>query len=254
MNEKGICIETKNLCKTYYNSKQGVHVIKNIDMEIYEGDFTIIMGVSGSGKTTLLYLLSALDEMTSGEVYYGDRSINKMKLKELVNFRRNEIGYIFQGINLVPYLSVLENVAVVGKLTQRKNRNVVEDCKKLLCDLDLEDELYRLPSEISGGQQQRVAVARALINDCDTLFADEPTGALNTSQGENLLDVLSEINDKDKSIVMVTHDLKAACRGNRIVYLKDGKIHGELSLEKFRKDDLEDREQTVYNFLRKRGW
>ena len=108
MKEKGICIETKNLCKTYYNSKQGVHVIKNLDMEIYEGDFTIIMGVSGSGKTTLLYLLSALDEMTSGEVNYGERSISKMKLNELVDFRRDEIGYIFQGINLVPYLSVLE--------------------------------------------------------------------------------------------------------------------------------------------------
>ena len=254
MKEKGICIETKNLCKTYYNSKQGVHVIKNLDMEIYEGDFTIIMGVSGSGKTTLLYLLSALDEMTSGEVNYGERSISKMKPNELVDFRRDEIGYIFQGINLVPYLSVLENVAVIGKLKNRKNRDVVGNCKKLLCELGLEDELYRQPSEISGGQQQRVAVARALINDCDILFADEPTGALNTSQGENLLDILSKINDKNKSIVMVTHDLKAACRGNRIIYLKDGKIHGELSLGKFRIEDLEDREQTVYNFLRKRGW
>ncbi len=254
MKEKEICIETKNLCKTYYNSKQGVHVIKNLDMEIYEGDFTIIMGVSGSGKTTLLYLLSALDKMTSGEVNYGERSISKMKLNELVDFRRDEIGYIFQGINLVPYLSVLENVAVIGKLKNRKNRDVVGNCKKLLCELGLEDEIYRQPSEISGGQQQRVAVARALINDCDILFADEPTGALNTSQGENLLDILSKINDKNKSIVMVTHDLKAACRGNRIIYLKDGKIHGDLNLGKFRIEDLEDREQTVYNFLRKRGW
>ncbi|MCK5129058.1 MAG: ABC transporter ATP-binding protein [Clostridiales bacterium] len=254
MKESKTCIQTQNLCKTYYSQEKGVHVIRNLDMEVYKSDFTVIMGASGSGKTTLLYLLSGLDEATSGDVVYDDVKINDMKMKQLVEFRRKKIGYIFQGINLVPYLSLLENVSVIGKLITKNSKEVVEKSKKLLCDFDLEDELHRLPSEVSGGQQQRVAVARAMINDCQILFADEPTGALNTSQGKKMLDIMSEINKDGKSIVMVTHDLKAACRGNRILYLKDGKVHGELSLDAYDEKDLDEREQVVYNFLRKRGW
>ncbi len=125
----------------------------------------------------------------------------------------------------------------------------------LLNDLDLEEEYHRLPSQVSGGQQQRGAIARALVNDCDVLFADEPTGALNTAQGENLLNILTNVNEDNKSIVMVTHDIKAACRGNRLLFIKDGKIEGELNLEPFNnEEDLDEREQKVYSFLRQRGW
>ncbi|MBF9017623.1 MULTISPECIES: ABC transporter ATP-binding protein [unclassified Oceanispirochaeta] len=251
---KSTVIETKNLCKSYYASQAGVHVLTNLNIEIYKGDFTMIMGASGSGKTTLLYGLSALDKITSGEVFYSGTNVHKMTEKSLIDFRRKTIGYIFQGINLIPYLSLLENVSVIGKLVSKNGKDVISRSKEMLCKFGLENEMYRIPAEVSGGQQQRAAVARALINNCEVLFADEPTGALNTSQGDNLLDTLTTINNNDKSIVMVTHDLRAACRGNRIIYLKDGKVHGELSLPPFNNDNLEEREHTVYNFLRKRGW
>lgn len=254
MNNNRVVLETKNLCKTYYSTNEGVHVIKNLDLEIYDSDFTVIMGASGSGKTTLLYLLSSLDEVTSGNIYYKNIDLSKFDKNELIDYRRNNIGYIFQGINLIPYLSILENVSVVSNLATKNKKLAIKKSQDLLVSLDLKKEINRLPSEVSGGQQQRAAVARALVNDCDLLFADEPTGALNTSQGENLLNILSDINNKGKSIVMVTHDLKAACRANRVIYLKDGKIFGELSLPKFDIKNIEDREVEIYNFLRKRGW
>lgn len=253
MNEN-ILLNVKDLCKTYYSEGEGVHAIRNINLDIYEGDFTVIMGSSGCGKSTLLYLLSGLDKVTAGEIWFKNKRLDNLKEKQMVHFRRKNMGFVFQGINLVPYLSLIENSIVTGRLIE-KNKTMVETrANEIFEILKISEEKNRLPSQVSGGQQQRAAIARALINECEVLFADEPTGALNSAQGESVLDIFTDINKNGQSIVMVTHDLKAACRGNRILYLKDGKVEGELDLPKFINENTEDREERVYSFLKEKGW
>lgn len=252
---KKLLFELKDVNKSYDTGTQSVHAIRNLTCKIYHSDFTVIMGSSGSGKSTLLYLLSGMDHVTSGDVLYNDIPIHHLKEKQLLTLRKKDFGMVYQGIHLIPYLTLLENVVVTAKLNEKNHKKAITKSMNLLKDLDLEKEYHRLPSQVSGGQQQRGAVARALVNDCDVLFADEPTGALNTAQGENLLNTLTKVNQDNNSIVMVTHNIKAACRGNRILFIKDGKIEGELNLEPFHlEEDLDDREQRVYSFLRQRGW
>lgn len=247
--------ELKDVSKTYASNNQSVHAIRNLTCNINEGDFTVIMGSSGSGKSTLLYLLSGMDDISSGQIEYEGDVFHLLKEHQLLELRKHQFGMVYQGIHLVPYLTLLENVVITSKLVEKNHAKALEKSKSLLIDLNLENELNRLPSQVSGGQQQRGAIARALVNDCKVLFADEPTGALNTSQGANLLDILTRINRERKSVVMVTHDLKAACRGNRILFIKDGKIEGELNLKPFDETEpIDEREQTVYQFLRQRGW
>lgn len=253
--ENKVLFEIKDVSKTYTSNHQSVHAIRNLTCSIHEGDFTVIMGSSGSGKSTLLYLLSGMDDLTSGEIQYENQPLHRMKEKQLLQLRKHQFGMVYQGIHLVPYLTLLENVVITAKLVEKTHSKALDKSRALLMQLDLEKELNRLPSQVSGGQQQRGAIARALVNDCKVLFADEPTGALNTAQGVNLLDILTGINKDSKSIVMVTHDLKAACRGNRILFIKDGKIEGELNLTPYKSDEpIDVREQTVYQFLRQRGW
>ena len=251
---KNMIIKTKDLCKTYISDSESYHVIKNINLEIYDGDFTVIMGSSGSGKSTLLYLLSGLDFITSGEVCFQELIINKLKEKSMANFRRKSIGFVFQGINLVPSLSIFENISISGYLANKDRKKVDERTKELLKLVGLSEELNRLPSRISGGQQQRVAIARALINEPKVIFADEPTGALNSSQSENILNILTELNTKGQSIVMVTHDIKAASRADRVLFIKDGRISGDLKFGKYDARAREQREKALFDFLTEKGW
>jgi putative ABC transport system ATP-binding protein len=233
---------------------EGFHAIKNINLEIYEGDFTVIMGSSGSGKSTLLYLLSGLDSITSGEVTFEELSIHTFKEKHMADFRRKSIGFIFQAINLVPSLSIYENVTIPGYLINKDRKKVDMRAENLLTMVGLTELMHRLPSRVSGGQQQRAAIARALINSPKVIFADEPTGALNSSQGENILDILTELNIDKQSIVMVTHDIKAACRADRILFIKDGRINGDLKLEKYNSKYRELREKAIFDFLTEKEW
>lgn len=251
---KNMIIKATDLCKTYISDSESYHAIKNINLEIYDGDFTVIMGSSGSGKSTLLYLLSGLDAITSGEVCFQDSVINKLKEKSMASFRRKSIGFVFQGINLVPSLSIFENIAISGYLINKDRKKVDERVVDLLKLVGLSEELNRLPSRISGGQQQRVAIARALINEPKVIFADEPTGALNSSQGENILNILTELNTKGQSIVMVTHDIKAASRADRVLFIKDGRISGDLKFDKFDIKFTEQREKALFDFLTEKGW
>ncbi|MGH4124696.1 MAG: ABC transporter ATP-binding protein [Clostridium sp.] len=251
---KNIIIKTKDLCKTYISDSESYHAIKNINLEIYEGDFTVIMGSSGSGKSTLLYLLSGLDSITTGEVCFQDLVINKLKEKSMASFRRKSIGFVFQGINLVPSLSIFENIAISGYLVNKDRKKVDERAVELLNLVGLSEELNRVPSKISGGEQQRVAIARALINQPKVIFADEPTGALNSSQGENILNILTELNTKRQSIVMVTHDIKAASRADRVLFIKDGRVSGDLKFDKFDVRFREQREKALFDFLTEKGW
>lgn len=251
---KNVIMKTELLCKSFISDGEVNNVLKNISLDIYENDFTVIMGSSGSGKSTLLYMLSGMDSVTSGKVYLSGKEITNMKEKDMAIIRRNSIGFVFQGINLVPDLTIAENI-MSPTYKAKSNVSELEKRKDVLLDqMSLADQKNKFPNQLSGGQKQRAAICRALINSPDVVFADEPTGALNSSQGQDVLDVFSDVNKNGQTVVMVTHDLKAALRGNRIIYLKDGRIDGDLSLDDYGTDDLEIREKKVYEFLKKRGW
>ncbi|HEY8893085.1 MAG TPA: ABC transporter ATP-binding protein [Clostridium sp.] len=247
-------IKTNNLCKSFVTGKTALNVIKNLSLDIFEGDFTVIMGSSGSGKSTLLYTLSGMDSPTSGSVNLLGYDITSMKEEELSKVRKKDISFVFQSINLLPDITVFENIAYCGYGVNKNKKEVNEKTLKLLETLGLKDAKEKYPSEISGGMQQRAAVARAIITSPKILFGDEPTGALNSTAGEEVLDILSGLNNNGQTVVMVTHDLKAAARASRLIYLKDGRIDGELALDKFSKEDYENREVLIFEFLKERGW
>ncbi|TYQ15844.1 UNVERIFIED_CONTAM: putative ABC transport system ATP-binding protein [Acetivibrio alkalicellulosi] len=253
MNRKYI-IKTNNLCKTYTSGGIEFQALKNINLEIYQKDFTAIMGSSGSGKSTLLYLLSGLDIITSGEVCLNDTRIDTLNEKQLSLFRRKNIGFVFQDINLVPNLTLLENILIPGYLVEKDRKKVQKNALSLLDTMGLKLETNRLPSQVSGGQQQRGAIARALVNSPSVLFADEPTGNLNSSQEENVLEILSKVNENGQTVIMVTHDVKSACRANRVLYIKDGELNGDLLLGKYSKNTLVEREKELLEWLTNRGW
>lgn len=249
-----VIIKTNLLCKSFLSDGDVNNVIKNLNLEINKEDFTVVMGSSGSGKSTLLYLLSGMDGVTSGEVFLGGENITNYTENEMADLRRNKIGFVFQGINLIPDLTISENISSPTYKTNKKKSDIDKKINELLEKMELTDHKNKFPSQLSGGQSQRVAICRALINEPELLFADEPTGSLNSAQGENVLDILSDIHKDGQAVVMVTHDLKAALRGNRIIFLKDGHFDGDLSLDEYKKDTAGEREKVVYEFLKKRGW
>ncbi|MGG5331708.1 ABC transporter ATP-binding protein [Enterococcus sp. AZ163] len=231
-------------------------VLKGISVDIYQEDFTVIMGSSGSGKSTFLYCISGMDSPTKGCVHLLGEDIVMKKEKELAELRRRNMGFVFQQMNLLPSLTLLENIVTPGYLIGRKKEEVKEAAMNLLERFEIADLSDRLPNQISGGQLQRASIARALINEPELVFADEPTGALNSSSGQAVLDILTEFNTKEKqSILMVTHDIKAAIRANRIIYLNDGQIKGELKLEGYVDSrGINDREKHVLDWLSEMGW
>lgn len=244
-------LEANNLIKKYKDE----NILNGVMLDIYQGEFLVIMGSSGSGKTTLLNCLSGMDKITSGRVSIQGENFESLTDKQASNFRASKVGFVFQEMNLIDNLSVEENILLPSFL--KKNRNEVETRNKLsnlLSIIDLKHRRNSTPNELSGGQKQRVAIARALINNPAIIFADEPTGALNSKNSENILDLLSDTNFNGQTIVLVTHDLKTSLRADRILYLKDGNIFGELQLEKFSKDKELERERVVSDWLQGMGW
>ena len=247
-------IETKKLCKTFSNGGVQQHVLRNVNLEIYEGDFTIIMGASGAGKSTLLYSLSGMDKPTLGSVSFDGTEITKMNTDELAIFRRSHCGFVFQQVYLVESMSVLDNIMAAGLLVYKDKNTLVKKAGDLLKAVNIDETLWnKFPTQISGGEAQRVGIARSLINDPKLVFADEPTGALNSQTGKAVLDTLTSFNEKGQSIVMVTHDISSERRGNRILYVKDGEIAGECNLGKYVTGDKE-RHQKLNDFLATMGW
>jgi len=247
-------IKTNKLCKTFSNGGVQQHVLQNIDLEIREGDFTIIMGASGAGKSTLLYALSGMDKPTLGNIDFDGTDITKLNSDKLALFRRNHCGFVFQQTYLVDSMSVLDNVLAAGYLMNNNRKEVVAKAKQILKTVDIDETLWnKFPTQISGGEAQRVGIARALINTPKLVFADEPTGALNSKTGKAVLDALTKFNNNGQSIVMVTHDITSARRGNRILYVKDGEIAGECELGKYVSGDKE-RHQMLRDFLGGMGW
>ena len=252
---KSVILKTKNLCKSFANDGEQNHVLNNIDLEIYEGDFTVIMGPSGSGKSTLLYSLSGMDKLTCGEIKYKSEVISNYNEKELTALRCGEFSFVFQQSHLVSNLTLFENIVVPGFLNKNKSANEVKKrAESLIETMNLKGAKKRLPSQVSGGEQQRAAIARVLINEPSIIFADEPTGALNRNNTNTVLDLLTKVNMNKQSIVMVTHDLNSAIRGNRILYIEDGRICGELTLSPFTEQDIKSREAQVNAWLSSMAW
>lgn len=250
-----IILEAKDLCKSYALNGVQNHVLNHIDLEVFEGDYTVVMGSSGAGKSTLLYCISGMDQPTSGTVTIGEREITRGKEKDLTRIRRKDIGFVFQQSHLVSNLSLFENVVVPGYLNKEvSHKDVVAYATELLETFGIDSIANHLPTQTSGGEQQRCAIARAMISRPKLLFADEPTGALNKKSGLDVLDLLTQVNEEGQSILMVTHDIRAAIRGNRLIYLEDGQIAGELELNKFAKEDAKAREQSVNAWLSSLEW
>lgn len=252
---KKTIIKAEDVCKSFANNGGQNHVLTTVNLEIYDGDFTVIMGSSGAGKSTLLYALSGMDGPTSGKVWYREREIGNLKEKEMASLRAKEFGFVFQQTHLVSNLTLFENVAVTGYLDKKKPAGEVRiRAKELLRQMNVEQAIDRLPSQVSGGEAQRAAIARAMINEPGMIFADEPTGALNKRNTQEVLNLLTELNQKGQNILMVTHDIKAAVRATRLLYLEDGRVIGEMSLPPYCETDAAGREKQVDAWLSSMEW
>ncbi len=251
---KKTLLRTEKLSKSFSNGGAMQHVLKNIDLQLYQGDFTVIMGASGAGKSTLLYALSGMDTPTLGKITFGDKVISQLSQDGLAAFRRDHCGFVFQQIYLIDTMSVMDNVLAAGLLVSKEKKALAKRAGKLFQAVGISEEIQKkFPTQLSGGEAQRVGIVRALINSPEILFADEPTGALNSKTGLDVLDTLTRFNEQGQSVVMVTHDMRSARRGNRILYLKDGVILGECDLGKYTHGD-EERHEKLSGFLKDMGW
>ena len=218
-----------NLQKDFKNNRNTFKILKDINLDVKEGEFLSIMGPSGAGKTTLLNILSTIDKPTSGKVYYENKDINKISNKELSKFRRDNIGFIFQDYNLLDSMSVEDNIALPLVIANEKQSKIKSEIIKLSKFFGIEAHLKKYPYELSGGQKQRVATARALITSPKIIFADEPTGALDSKSSSELLNCLKEMNEKfNVTVIMVTHDPFSASYSKKVIFIKDGKLNARI--------------------------
>ena len=218
-------IDIKKLDKIYNDSEVKVHAIQGIDLDFEEGEFTAIVGPSGSGKTTLLNMLGGLDNPTEGEIIIGDINVHDLKGSALVDFRLNNIGFVFQAYNLVPVLTAKENVEFIMQMQGVPVAKRNERTKELLTQVGLGDRLDSRPSKLSGGQQQRVAVARALASKPKFVLADEPTANLDSKSTENLLDIMEKLNKEENiTFIFSTHDQRVVKKARRVITIEDGKV------------------------------
>ena len=222
-------VEARDITKVYLHQKQEVRAVNGVSFDIGEGEFTVIAGPSGSGKTTILNIIGAMDSATSGSMVVGERDITDLARGERADFRRERVGFIFQSYNLIPILSVYENVEFALDLTGRDSgRKKRQKIMELLGELGLSGLTDRKPSELSSGQQQRVAIARALIKDPILILADEPTANLDTATGEEVVNLMEKINrEKNTTFIFSSHDPLIIQRARRVIRVRDGRIEGE---------------------------
>lgn len=218
-----------NLKKDFKTNKNTFKILREINLEVKEGEFISIMGPSGAGKTTLLNILSTVDKPTSGTVYYDNQDISKMNNKQLSKFRRDNIGFIFQDYNLLDSMSVEDNMALPLIIGNEKQIKIKSEVLRLAKFFGIEAHLKKYPYELSGGQKQRVAAARALITSPKIIFADEPTGALDSKSSSELLNCLKDMNEKfNVTVIMVTHDPFSASYSKKVIFIKDGKLNARI--------------------------
>lgn len=251
-------LTAKDLCKTYIVNKRQNNVLKNVNFSIEEGEMVAIMGPSGSGKSTLLYAVSGMDSITAGEVQFCGKDIAKMSEKELADLRLDEMGFIFQQMYMLKNLTVLDNIilpACQSEKIKESRKETVQRGQDLMRKLGIIETADNEITEVSGGQLQRACICRSMINKPNMIFADEPTGALNRTSSDEVMNELAKLNGEGVTIMLVTHDVKVAAKCTRVLYIVDGNIKGEYNLEKYTSpSQLRERERTLNNWLMEMGW
>lgn len=251
-------LEAKDLCKTYIVNKKQNNVLKNVNLKIEEGEMVAIMGPSGSGKSTLLYSISGMDRPTAGEVFFEGKQMDKLSDNELSDLRLKKMGFIFQQMYMMRNLSILDNVILPGIKAKRSGvskKDIEERGRNLLRKFDVAQIADNDTSEASGGQLQRACIARSMINNPKIIFADEPTGALNRSASDEVMEELAKLNREDTTIMLVTHDVKVAAKCSRLLFIVDGNIKAEYNLGRYEANsNLRDRERSLSNWLMEQGW
>ena len=244
-------LKVENLIKTYQEGAEESRAVDKVDLEVDEGEFVIIMGASGSGKTSLLHLIAGIDTPDSGTILY-QHTVDLVHIGDTAKamFRRKNIGIVFQQQCLIPDLTVYENIMLPAMLAG--NREAKDLIPTLCRQFGLAEHSKKYPSQLSGGQQQRTAILRAVINHPTLLLCDEPTGSLNSAQSKTVMDMLDALNKEGQTIVLVTHDVKVAARGRRVVYVADGRIAGDMRFSDIH--TMKHRETELTDFLQQRGW
>lgn len=234
------------ITKSFGERQEQQNVLDEVSVEIDEGEFVAIMGPSGSGKSTLMFALSGMDRVNSGTVVFKNKNLAEMDEKELSEIRRTKMGFVFQQPTMLKNLTIFDNIILPVMRNQRKNtENITEKARALMKRVGIEAISNYDITQVSGGQLQRAGICRALMNDPQIIFGDEPTGALNSQTAQEILSIFSEINEEGTTIVLVTHDVKVAAQTKRILYMRDGKIVQELKLPKYNGTNLESRMEQV---------
>lgn len=254
-------LKVTNLCKTYIINKRQNNVLRNVNMEMEQGEMVAIMGASGSGKTTFLYAVSGMDVATAGAVDFFGTDLTKLNQKELSDIRLKQMGFVFQQMYMLKNLSIFDNIVMPAYENKdcktKEDRVKINDRAKMLMNkLGILDVAENDITEVSGGQLQRACICRSMINNPKIIFADEPTGSLNKQNSLEVMEELNKMNQEEgASILMVTHDMKVASRCDRVLYIEDGVIKDEITLGKFQKsEDQRERRNILGNWLTKMGW
>lgn len=251
-------LEVKSLCKTYIVDKRQNNVLKNVNFNIESGEMVAVMGPSGSGKSTLLYTASGMDRATAGSVLFDGKNIAEMDEKELSALRLDDMGFIFQQMYMLKNLTILDNIilpACQSEKVKETRREITERGQALMRRLGIIEIADNDINEVSGGQLQRACICRSMINNPKMIFADEPTGALNRTSSEEVMEELAKLNADGTTIMLVTHDVKVAAKCTRVLFIVDGNIKGEYNLGKNESTSaLRERERTLNNWLLEMGW
>lgn len=249
-------LNIRDLCKTYIIKEKQNNVLRNVNYSVEEGEMIAIMGPSGSGKSTLLYTVSGMDNVSSGQVEFFGEDITRLRADQLSDLRLCKMGFVFQQMHMVKNLSVLDNILLPGFTAKKEARKVLcERAQELMKKLSITEIADSDVNEVSGGQLQRACICRSLINQPKMIFADEPTGALNRTASDEVMQEFNRINAEGVTMMLVTHDVKVAARCSRVIYLIDGNINGEYNLGRFdNTGTLRDRERELNNKLMEAGW
>ena len=248
-------ISVKDLCKTYIVKSRSNNVLQNVNFEMEGGEFVTIMGPSGSGKSTLLYTVSGMDNATAGEVIFNGKNLSSLGKKDIMHLRLTEMGFIFQQMYMMKKLCILDNIVLPGYQAGGDRKSINERALKLMRRLGIAETAEHEITEVSGGELQRACLCRALINSPKIIFADEPTGALNSSAASGVMRELVNANRDGTGVLMVTHSVKVAAQSERVIYLVDGGIRGEVSLGKLNDEsEIPSREKVLNSWLAEQGW
>ena len=248
-------LNVNELCKTYIINKRQNNVLRNVSFKIDEGEMVAVMGPSGSGKSTLLYTVSGMDKMTAGSVEFCGKNMSSLNENQLAELRLDDMGFIFQQMYMMKNLSVLDNIilpAVKSTRTKESRKDITARGRELMQKLGIAEVADNDINEVSGGQLQRACICRSMINHPQMIFADEPTGALNRTSSDEVMEELTKLNDEGTTIMLVTHDAKVAATCTRVLFIVDGNIKGEYNID--RELSIRDRERSLNNWLLEMGW